>query len=1150
MFRKKKIFVLVWLFFLLACPVWAGEVNAESDGQIITSLEPAQINDSSQQINTNSSSSESDHMPGEFIVMFRPSINVMGGESNFQDSHVKSLAENIGVEIVSTYPALSSQSGQVFALVRSDSESESEMLEELRSNPEVLGVTLNYKTHAFSTPNDKYYSKLWGIKAINAESVWDEGYTGSSNIYVAILDTGISYTHEDLAANFESHTYSKNFTSTSSYEDSNGHGSHVSGTIAGVGNNGIGVAGINWQAKLIALKVLDNNGEGYFSWTIDALNYLCNILDAHPEINLASVNLSLGGYMSASPQSMKNNNDPIWAAFKAFSDKNRAVICVAAGNENVKVGEYTSQGGYAYPGSFIGIDNMIVVAAADNNTSYSRSSFSNYSTEYVDVAAPGKSIYSTIPNNSYANYSGTSMATPHAAGAAALLRSIFPNTTAREIKSAIINGANKNYAADYTKYGFLDVNGAKNILAGNNTPAPIPAELPPSITTDSLPDATVNQYYSTTLSASGATPITWALDGNSNFPSGMGLTSAGRLSGTPSKAGIYNFTVIAINSYGNDSKSLTLIVKNDSSINAPKIQTSSLSAGSIQKFYSAGLSATGTSPITWQISSGSLPDGLTLDSSTGIISGAPSKSGTFSFTVKATNSAGYDEQNYSLKIAGIAPKIVSLKSLRSAELGKFYSEKIYSLGTGPITWKISAGSLPGGMTLDSSTGIISGTPIRASLIPYRFDITASNSEGSDTVYFSLYVDDTSTNSDITILTETLPYALYNVPYSATLEATGTSPITWSITEGSLPSGIKLNSDGTITGKGPNDGDLAVIKVKAANSTGSVEKHLTLRYTALSTLQKFTRESLPDGIINQSYNKQLYMVGYSPFYFSITDGELPPGLVLNSKGYITGTPTKSGSYTFTVMGTYGNSGWGLYDEKKFTLTIRNSAQKPSITTANLPAGTKGVPYNAGFTYSGTDAIEWYVSGSLPPGLYLAGDGDLISGTPTQTGTYTFTIYAYNSAGSASKSMTLIINDIEETGSSHEILTDSDLGTHKVGDYYFEFLDADSYASWTHTGGKLPDGLTLYSGGILFGWFEKAGSFEFTITANFYDGESVSKTFTLTVTGNSSTPPVINSDSVLDSGILGKSYYYTLNATGTGSLTWQLTSGKLPDGLSLS
>ena len=1146
MFRKNKIFILVWILCLLAFPVWAGEINAESDGQIITSMEPALINDSLQQINTNSSlsESESDHVPGEFIVMFRPSINVMGGESNFQDSHVKSLAENIGVEIVSTYPALSKQAGQIFALVRSDAKPESEMLEELRSNPEVLGVTLNYKTRAFSTPNDKYYSNLWGIKAINAESVWDEGYTGSQNIYVAVLDTGISYTHEDLAANFESHTYSKNFATTSTtYSDSKGHGSHVAGTIAGVGNNGIGVAGVNWQAKLISLKVLGDDGKGSFSWTVNALNYLCEILDDHPEINLASINLSLGGYINTTPQSIKNN--PIWAAFKAFSDKNKAVICVAAGNENVKVGEYDStEGGYAYPASFIGIDNMIVVAAADNNSSYSRSSFSNYSTEYVDVAAPGRSIYSTIPNNSYANYSGTSMATPHVAGAAALLRSIFPNTTAKEIKSAIINGANKKYANDYTKYGFLDVNGAKNILAGST---PTPVKLPPSIITDSLPDAIVNQPYSETLSASGSDTITWALDGNSNFPAGMSLSATGKLSGTPTKAGTYNFTVIAMNSYGSSSKSLTLTVKNAANNDkAPEIQTTYLSDGSIQEFYSENLSAAGTSPITWQISSGTLPNGLTLNSSTGAITGAPSKSGTFSFTVSASNSAGHDEKNYSLKIAGIAPKIVTLKSLRSAELGKSYSEKIYALGTGPIKWSVSSGSLPAGLTLDSSTGTISGTPIRASLIPYRFDITASNSEGSDTVYFSLYVDDTSTTSGIKILTETLPYSCYNVPYSAKLEATG-SNITWSITEGSLPSGIKLNSDGTITGTGPDGGDFAVIKVKAANSTDSVEKHLTFRYTSLSDLQRFTRESLPDGLINQSYNKQLYMIGYSPFYFSITDGELPPGLVLNKSGYITGTPTKTGSYTFTVMGTYYNSGWGLYDEKKFTLIIRNSAQKPSITTVNLPNGINGIPYNAGFTYSGTDKISWSVSGSLPPGLYLAGDGDLISGTPTKAGTYTFTVYANNSAGSASKSITLTINNIK----NHKILNDSYLGTYKVDDYCFKLFNADEVASWTHTGGTLPDGLTLYSTGLLLGIFEKAGSFEFTITATFDDGESVSKIFKLVVTKKeNNTPPVINSDSVLDSGVDGESYYYALKATGSGTLTWSLISGKLPDGLNIN
>ena len=173
------------------------------------------------------------------------------------------------------------------------------------------------------------------------------------------------------------------------------------------------------------------------------------------------------------------------------------------------------------------------------------------------------------------------------------MRSIFPNTTASEIKSAIINGANKNYATSYTKYGFLDVKGAFDQLSKNNTPL----GLTPVIETDSLDNAIVDNYYSATLSASGAKYITWSLESSyKDLPGGMSFSSMGIISGTPTKAGIYTFTVKAANSYGSATKTLTLTVKDVDK--SPTIQNSELPDGSIQEFYSASLYASGTSPIT------------------------------------------------------------------------------------------------------------------------------------------------------------------------------------------------------------------------------------------------------------------------------------------------------------------------------------------------------------------------------------------------------------------------------------------------------------------------------------------------------------------------------------------------------------------------
>ncbi|MBQ3402024.1 MAG: S8 family serine peptidase [Synergistaceae bacterium] len=272
--------------------------------------------------------------------------------------------------------------------------------------------------------------------------------------------------------------------------------------MAAVGNNGKGVVGVNWTAKIIALKVLDDDRSGYISWTIDALNYLCTLIDQHPEMTLAAVNLSLGGWQSKSPEEMISSNDPSYLAYKALSDKNKAVICVAAGNESCEVGKPVN-GMYVYPASFKNIANMIVVANAQNDSTYSKSSSSNYSTTYVDIAAPGTEILSTTPGNEYLSYSGTSMATPHVSGVAALLKSIFPEATASQIKAAINKGANGKYAKDYTAKGLLDAKKALQTLQET-----VATNLPPQILTTSLPSGLTDDAYDLRLSAKGARPMT------------------------------------------------------------------------------------------------------------------------------------------------------------------------------------------------------------------------------------------------------------------------------------------------------------------------------------------------------------------------------------------------------------------------------------------------------------------------------------------------------------------------------------------------------------------------------------------------------------------------------------------------------------------
>ncbi|MBR0152042.1 MAG: S8 family serine peptidase [Synergistaceae bacterium] len=365
-------------------------------------------------------------------------------------------------------------------------------------------------SYASVEPNDTFYSRQWGLKAIHAPAVW-EITTGSSNIYAVVMDTGIEAGHEDIRGNFDAE-HSRNFSmkmgetfaniddiDSQDYVDTNGHGTHVAGIIAARGDNGKGIAGMSWHTKIITVKVSDTNGvvNVYRRGEIisRALEYVKDILSANPEMKIV-VNMSLGWWENVSPAKASSNEYRMWQAFHDLDMTDRALICIAAGNDGENISAPTN-GKYYYPVSYSGIKNMITVANAQEDDKYSRlpgeiggGRASNWSRTSVDIAAPGTRIFSTLSRqysdttkevtshdgNNYTNKDGTSQAAPFVAGTAALLWSEYPGMTAGEVKRAIINGANSYYASDYTKYGFLDAKGAFDVMAGINVQPGVPVD--------------------------------------------------------------------------------------------------------------------------------------------------------------------------------------------------------------------------------------------------------------------------------------------------------------------------------------------------------------------------------------------------------------------------------------------------------------------------------------------------------------------------------------------------------------------------------------------------------------------------------------------------------------------------------------------------
>jgi hypothetical protein len=313
-------------------------------------------------------------------------------------------------------------------------------------------VEPNFKLYPTQVPNDSRFGELWGLHNtgqtggtpdadIDAPEAWDLA-TGNGSVVVGVIDTGVDYTHPDLAANmwtnpgetpgdgvdndgngFTDDVYGWDFFSDDPNPmDSDSHGTHVSGTIAGVGNNGSGVAGVNWNARIMAIRFLGPGG-GSTSDAIDAVNYATMMRNRGVNVRVTSNSWGGGGFSQALA-------DAIQASGEAGM-----LFIAASGNDNQNTDKSVH-----YPSSY-DLPNLISVAATDDEDA--RASFSNYGVTSVDLGAPGVSTLSTTPNNSYGTKSGTSMATPHVSGVAALAFSVQPGASYQTVRDAIFGGADR-----------------------------------------------------------------------------------------------------------------------------------------------------------------------------------------------------------------------------------------------------------------------------------------------------------------------------------------------------------------------------------------------------------------------------------------------------------------------------------------------------------------------------------------------------------------------------------------------------------------------------------------------------------------------------------------------------------------------------------
>jgi hypothetical protein len=609
-----------------------------------------------------------------------------------------------------------------------------------------------------------------------------------------------------------------------------------------------------------------------------------------------------------------------------------------------------------------------------------------------------------------------------------------------------------------------------------------------------VPFGTMGQAYSQTLTTTdGAPPFQFAVTGGM-VPPGLTLSPTGTLSGTPTAMGSYGFDVSVTDANGRTgSGNIAITIVGPPLTVSPSV----IPNGAVGQDYSVAFTASGGAGPYYYAQALTIVPGLTLDGSTGILSGKPLSGGTYTFRIDAQGGGSTGSATYTLTIAGpTAPFFLTPTTLDDATVGKMYFGSVQATTSiQPIQYSIASGTLPPGISLNlAAPGVAMFVGVPTAAGSYSFQLRATANTGTVTTPYSMNV----VNQPIRVGPDFIPSGINGVPYSVSFTATGgTLPYTFVAKQGLLtnvfPLGLSLSSGGVLSGSPvPGNQDFTIEATDSQGVKGTWDYTLVV---TLSTISLFPTQ-LPPATLRTPYLAPLSPSGgVAPYTFAVTGGALPSGMSISS-GSLAGTPQQAGLFNFriTAYDSVGSAG-----SRDYQLQIQG--QSISLGPGSLPNSVPSQPYSAQLTASGGTPPYTFsssVANNWAVGWQVAANGMVTGNGPAPGTILDFIVVATDANGSAGTREFLINSQTNEStiALSPVALPEGTSGT----SYSASFTASGGTPPYTYSvaSGILPDGTTLSSSGLLSGTLLYPISYMFVVRARDVNGITGTRGYVISVT----------------------------------------------------